>query len=95
MLDISGAVPPARLSHIFEICRKADFSQMQAAVDDLLADGYPVAQLLSQMFDALISPEMGFTTIQMAKVRCTLLLTVFRVDRRGRWRGRRAWVGTV
>ncbi|KAL1527069.1 hypothetical protein AB1Y20_015752 [Prymnesium parvum] len=74
VLDISGAVPKARVINILEVCRKGDFNRMQSIVDELLADGYPVAQLLVQLLDALTSPEMGFTSSQMAAVSCHLAL---------------------
>ena len=69
VLDISGALPPDRLDSVFEVCKRNDFDAMQAFVDDVLADGYPVSQLVAQMLDWLLSPKgKQFTSAQASKI---------------------------
>ena len=66
--DVSGTLPDSLVSRIFTVCRSSSFDQMQALVADVLADGYPAAQLAAQMLDALIT-DSSATSLQKSKVR--------------------------
>eukprot|EP00326_Haptolina_ericina_P028149 CAMPEP_0181183644 /NCGR_PEP_ID=MMETSP1096-20121128/8535_1 /TAXON_ID=156174 ORGANISM="Chrysochromulina ericina, Strain CCMP281" /NCGR_SAMPLE_ID=MMETSP1096 /ASSEMBLY_ACC=CAM_ASM_000453 /LENGTH=324 /DNA_ID=CAMNT_0023272337 /DNA_START=18 /DNA_END=992 /DNA_ORIENTATION=- len=68
VLDISGAVPEDRLGLIFDTCRKNDLDRTQVLVNDFLADGYPVSQLITQMLEFMLKPETGFNSVQISKV---------------------------
>jgi replication factor C subunit 2/4 len=57
--DISGALPRNLVSRVFSVCRAQNFDAMDALVSELLADGYPAAQLCSQMLEALLTEGGG------------------------------------
>lgn len=53
--DMSGNVPNDRISFFFTRCRKTKaFKEIQDHCSDLIADGYPVNQILSQLHDLII-----------------------------------------
>lgn len=52
--DISGSVPDDKLVSVFETCKSQNFEAVQTLVSDVLADGYPAAQLAAQMLDVLV-----------------------------------------
>ena len=55
--DISGALPTTTVSRVFAVCRTQNFDEMTNLVEELIADGYPAAQLASQMLEALLAGE--------------------------------------
>ena len=55
--DISGALPTTTVSRVFAVCRTQNFDEMTKLVEELIADGYPAAQLASQMLEALLTGE--------------------------------------
>jgi replication factor C subunit 2/4 len=60
VLDISGSLPDERVSSIFATLAQNDFAAMTRAVDDLLADGYPPAQVIAQMLEHTVeSTQIG------------------------------------
>ena len=66
--DMSGSIPQATVGRIFTVCRGNDFDAMQRLVDEILADGYPTAQIASQMLEALLVQGSGISSIQKAKI---------------------------
>jgi len=57
VLDTSGALPPERVRRTFEVCRLNDFGRMGEWAADLLADGFPVSQLIAQMLDFVVESK--------------------------------------
>ena len=55
VLDISGALPDHKVAAVFETCKGQNFDAMQKLVADVLADGYPAAQIATQMLDFMLS----------------------------------------
>eukprot|EP00965_Chrysotila_dentata_P195753 6177170-Pleurochrysis_carterae.AAC.3 len=72
ILDISGAVPIARVADVFAKCRANDFDAMADTVADLLADGYPTAQFITQLLDYLIANDTGLANMPKAKLAMAL-----------------------
>ena len=63
VLDISGALPADRVARIFEVCRSGSFEALTALADEIIADGYPVSQVVAQMLDfVLTAPGMPDAT---------------------------------
>ena len=63
VLDISGALPADRVARIFEVCRSGSFEALTALADEIIADGYPVSQVVAQMLDfVLTAPGMPEAT---------------------------------
>jgi replication factor C subunit 2/4 len=71
VLDTSGALPPDRVSGTFDMCRRNDFSQMSSWVADLLADGFPVSQVVAQMLDYVVEAT-DIDSIRKAKIAVAL-----------------------
>lgn len=46
ILDVSGAVPEAAVDALVKACRSNSFQQVQKAITDTIADGFPVSLLL-------------------------------------------------
>jgi hypothetical protein len=55
--DVSGAVPPAVVQGVLAAARSGQFARVQAAVGDLVAEGYPAQEVLLQLQDALLADE--------------------------------------
>jgi len=70
VLDLSGALPSSQISRIFEVCRANDFDKIAELAQDLLADGFPVAQIISQMLDFIVRPDAPIGNIPKAKLAC-------------------------
>mmetsp|Transcript_83 Transcript_83/g.322 ORF Transcript_83/g.322 Transcript_83/m.322 type:complete len:260 (+) Transcript_83:315-1094(+) len=71
VLDSSGALPSDRVSATFDVCRRNDFGAMARWVSDLLADGYPVSQVVAQMLDFVVeSPDID--SMRKAKIASAL-----------------------
>merc|ERR1712087_390571 len=68
VLDISGALPSGRVAEAFEVCRTSDFERMRSYATDLLADGYPVAQFVSQLLDYVLNTETGLGNLPKSKL---------------------------
>lgn len=52
--DVSGAVPPAVVEGMLAAARSGQFVRVQAAVGDLVAEGYPAQEVLLQLQEALL-----------------------------------------
>lgn len=55
--DIAGIIPDTKLAALFGAISTRDFKQLQQFVTDLIADGFPVAVLLTQMNEELVKPH--------------------------------------
>ena len=54
VLDVSGAVPASAVQGLLAAARTGQFARVQAAVTDLIADGYPAQEILLQLQTALL-----------------------------------------
>jgi replication factor C subunit 2/4 len=68
VLDLCGAVPHERMSALFDVCRANDWERLAGFASDMLADGYPVAQIVTQMLEFIVRPEEPFTNVARAKI---------------------------
>lgn len=71
VLDTSGALPAERVTATFDMCRRNDFGQMSGWVSDLLADGFPVSQIVAQMLDFVVDTT-DIESIRKAKIAIAL-----------------------
>lgn len=55
VIDISGSVPPTIIDHIINKIKEGNLDSLLRAIDDILLEGYPSDQILSQFFDSLIN----------------------------------------
>lgn len=54
---VSGVIPDSVIEGLLKACRSGAFDRAQAAVADVIAEGYPVAQILSQLYDIIVVAE--------------------------------------
>ena len=78
--DMSGALPEPMVRKVFRVCKGNNFDEMQKLVDDLLADGYPAAQMAQQMLGALLAEggvglEVPLSSVQKARIAVQLAET--------------------
>ena len=43
LLDVAGAIPPNAVEGLIKACEGGIFKELQSAMTDLIADGYPVS----------------------------------------------------
>ena len=71
VLDISGALPAAQLAKTVAVCRANDFAAMSAWAAELLADGFPVSQLVAQLLDH-VAESAEIDSLPKAKIALAL-----------------------
>ncbi|XAR62831.1 hypothetical protein NMG60_11017727 [Bertholletia excelsa] len=54
LLSVSGVVPPEVVQALFSACRSGNFDLANKEVNNVIAEGYPVSQMLSQLFDIVV-----------------------------------------
>lgn len=59
ILDVSGAVPEAAVAALMKACRSNSFQQVQKAITDTIADGFPVESLAAVERKSLTCPGVG------------------------------------
>ena len=57
VMDINGALPAARIDEIFELCRAKDLVKIDQFVQGVMADGFPVNQVVMQMLERVVAPD--------------------------------------
>ena len=67
MRDIAGALPRPTVSKVFTVCRANNFEAMQRLISELLADGYPVAQLARQLLEVVLN-DTDLSSMQKSKI---------------------------
>ncbi|CAI5528537.1 unnamed protein product [Closterium sp. Naga37s-1] len=71
IIEVSGVVPASVVTSILAACRGGAFEAVQSAVTAAVADGYPAAQILSQLFDAATAAD-DLTDEQKARICATI-----------------------
>ncbi|CAM6126589.1 unnamed protein product [Calypogeia fissa] len=67
IISVSGVVPDELMDDLLAACRSGQFDRAQAVVTNVIAEGHPVSQILSQLFDLVIrAPEI--TDEQKARI---------------------------
>ncbi|KAJ7543434.1 hypothetical protein O6H91_09G038200 [Diphasiastrum complanatum] len=54
IISVSGIIPHAVIQSLFEACKTGVFDQSQKEVTNIIAEGYPVSQVLSQLHDLIV-----------------------------------------
>jgi replication factor C subunit 2/4 len=55
VFEMSGVVPDAWMCRLFEVCKQNSFDKLQNFVDELICEGFSVAQLILQLHTAVVS----------------------------------------
>eukprot|EP00742_Colponemidia_sp_Colp-10_P011761 GILJ01013118.1.p1 GENE.GILJ01013118.1~~GILJ01013118.1.p1 ORF type:complete len:366 (+),score=70.60 GILJ01013118.1:43-1098(+) len=67
VIEIAGILPQSEVESLLVACRSNSFEQIQKAVSDISAAGFPAGQFLTQFFDEVASRE-DITDTQKAKI---------------------------
>ncbi|GAQ78994.1 Replication factor C subunit RFC4 [Klebsormidium nitens] len=67
IISVSGVVPDDVIEKLLTSCRSGDYDKAQGTVTDIIADGYAVSQILSQLHDEVVRAE-DVTDEQKARI---------------------------
>ncbi|KAH7428265.1 hypothetical protein KP509_10G083800 [Ceratopteris richardii] len=67
IINVSGVIDQSVVCCLLEACKTGFFDQAQKAVTDIIDEGYPVSQILSQMYDLVVANE-DLSDLQKAQV---------------------------
>ncbi|XP_073142891.1 replication factor C subunit 2 isoform X2 [Henckelia pumila] len=54
LISVSGVIPAEVVQALFSACRSGNFDLADKEVKNVIAEGYPVSQLLSQLYDDIV-----------------------------------------
>eukprot|EP01018_Ginkgo_biloba_P037126 Gb_29235 [translate_table: standard] len=54
IITVSGVVPSEVVQSLFKACKTGQFDVAQKEVTDIIAEGHPVSQILSQLYDIVV-----------------------------------------
>ncbi|KAG7031660.1 Replication factor C subunit 2, partial [Cucurbita argyrosperma subsp. argyrosperma] len=54
LISVSGIIPREVVDELFAACKSGNFDLANKEVNNVIAEGYPVAQMLSQIFEVVI-----------------------------------------
>lgn len=67
LISVSGVVPPGVVEDLLASCKSGNFDLANKEVTNVISEGYPVSQMLSQLFD-LIVEENDISDEQKARI---------------------------
>lgn len=67
LISVSGVIPNEVVQAIFSACRSGNFDLANKEVNNVIAEGYPVSQMLYQLYDIVIDAD-DITDEQKAKI---------------------------
>ncbi|PHT98574.1 Replication factor C subunit 4 [Capsicum chinense] len=57
LISVSGVIPNEVVQAIFSACRSGNFDLANKEVNNVIAKGYPVSQMLSQLYDIVVDAD--------------------------------------
>ncbi|KAJ8450308.1 hypothetical protein Cgig2_004765 [Carnegiea gigantea] len=57
LISVSGVVPPGVVQDLLSSCRSGNFDLANKEVTNVISEGYPVSQMLSQLFDLIVEAD--------------------------------------
>ncbi|KAJ3676319.1 hypothetical protein LUZ60_003731 [Juncus effusus] len=67
LINVSGVIPPAVVQSLLASCKSGDFDVANKEVNNIIAEGYPVSQLLCQLLDVVVNSD-DLSDEQKAKI---------------------------
>ncbi|MQL88293.1 hypothetical protein Taro_020849 [Colocasia esculenta] len=71
LISVSGVIPQEAVLSLLEACKSGEFDAANKEVNNIIAEGYPVSQMLSQFFDVIVAAD-DISDEQKARI-CTRL----------------------
>ena len=72
VLDMNGSLPTETIDLVLDVCRSNNNARVDELVESLLAEGYPVSQLVLQLIDRVVSPSSGISDRARAQIACLM-----------------------
>lgn len=57
LISVSGVIPEEVVQALFASCKSGDFDLANKEVNNVIAEGYPVSQMFSQLFDKIVQDD--------------------------------------
>ncbi|CAI0393209.1 unnamed protein product, partial [Linum tenue] len=57
LINVSGVVPQSVVESFFAACKSGNFDKANKEVNNVISDGYPVSQMVSQLFDVVVEAD--------------------------------------
>ncbi|KAH7524538.1 hypothetical protein FEM48_Zijuj06G0130100 [Ziziphus jujuba var. spinosa] len=57
LIGVSGVIPQEVVEALFSACKGGNFDLANKEVNNIIAEGYPVAQMLSQLFEMIVEAD--------------------------------------
>ncbi|KAK6938372.1 ATPase, AAA-type, core [Dillenia turbinata] len=57
LISVSGVIPEEVVQALFEACKSGNFDLANKEVNNVIAEGYPVSQMLSQLFEIVVGAD--------------------------------------
>ncbi|GFP89838.1 replication factor c subunit 2 [Phtheirospermum japonicum] len=57
LISVSGVIPEDVVQDLLSACRSGNFDLADKEVKNVIAEGYPVSQMLSQLFDVIVESD--------------------------------------
>ncbi|XP_043690055.1 replication factor C subunit 2-like [Telopea speciosissima] len=57
LISVSGVIPQDVVLALFAACRSGDFELANKEVNNIIAEGYPVSQMFSQLFEVVVGAD--------------------------------------
>ncbi|GKD05232.1 replication factor C subunit 2 [Tanacetum coccineum] len=67
LISVSGVIPHEVVQALLAACKSGSFDSANKEVNNVIAEGYPVSQMLSQLFDMVVESE-DVTDEQKARI---------------------------
>lgn len=57
LISVSGVIPQEVVDALFAACKSGNFDLANKEVNNVIAEGYPVSQMFSQLFDIIVEAD--------------------------------------
>ncbi|CAL1412498.1 unnamed protein product [Linum trigynum] len=57
LINVSGVVPQSAVESFLAACKSGNFDKANKEVSNVISDGYPVSQMVSQLFDVVVEAD--------------------------------------
>ncbi|XWS21665.1 hypothetical protein CRYUN_Cryun30bG0074000 [Craigia yunnanensis] len=57
LISVSGVIPQEVVEALYAACKGSNFDLANKSVNNVIAEGYPVSQMLSQLFDVVVEAD--------------------------------------
>lgn len=67
LINVSGVIPQDAVQALFAACKSGEFDRANKEVNNIIAEGYPVSQMFSQLFDVVVNSD-DISDVQKARI---------------------------